>query len=134
VDRDRQIEVHGIQPNIEGLVCEQLMAEEYWHDGNLVSSANVVYILVSSCWHRLTIDRGELFWRSSQPTPEPYQMSKLKSEVRIIDLGILYGVKQLVLDRIDSKTIDDGAAVIFVFRGGRTVRFSNVDDSTSHGS
>jgi hypothetical protein len=126
------LEIHGTQPNVEGLVCEELIAEEYWHGGSLVSSANVVYFLVANIWHRLAIDGGIIFWRSVKEAPQSYQMPELQAEVRTINLGVQYGVKGITLDGIKTTPIESGSVVTLIFHGGKAVRVSNFNDTTNH--
>ena len=127
------LEVIGTQPSIEGQVCEELLVEEYWHDGNLIEPSNVVHLRFTGVWHRLTIDCGTVFWRVSQETPLPYAMLELQAEVRIVDLGAYcYNVRGVRLDRIETTVIKGGSEVAFHFSGNTTVRFRNVDDVTTH--
>jgi len=128
----QSLEIHGTQPSVEGLACEGLFAEEFWQNGNLASSANVVYFLVAGIWHRLAIDCGIIFWRLAKEVPKPYKMPELHAEVRIIDLGVQYGIKGKTLDSIQAAPIEGGSVVTLNFRGSKTIRFSNFNDSTNH--
>jgi hypothetical protein len=38
------IEVDGDPPGLDSVICEDLIAEEYWHRGERVDEANVVWV------------------------------------------------------------------------------------------
>ncbi len=123
--------INGPQPDLEGHVCEEMLAEEYWHAGKMTIPANVVHLRFSGSWYRLYFD-GAIFWRESREGPEPYEMPELHSEVRIIDLGALYDVRGRLLKRIETHAIAGGSEVVFHFAESRKVCFRDVYDITSH--
>ena len=126
------VEVNGAQPGIEGQVCEELLAEELWHDGRMETPANVVHLRFSGAWYRLYFDTSEVFWRESEERPEPYEAPEIHCEVRIVDLGALYDVRGRSLERIETRFITRGSEVVLYFAGSRRVCFRNVDDRTRH--
>lgn len=126
------LEINGTQPTIEGNVCEELLAEEYLHAGKVTVSANVVHLRFSGSWYRLYFDCAVVFWQESHERPTPYQMPELDSEVRIVDLGALYGVHGLQLEGIEASAIEGGSQVAFNFSDSRRVCFRNVHDVTTH--
>ena len=125
-------EINGTQPNIEGHICEELLAEEHRHSGMILSPANVVHLRFGGSWYRLYFDWGTVFWRESQEAPAPYQMPELASEIRIVDLGVSYSVRGSRLEHIETKAIEDDSEVAFRFSAGRTVRFRSVGAVTIH--
>ena len=128
------LEVHGDPPNLDGQVCESVLAEEYWYMGNLGEPANVVWIRCSGIWHRLCFDFGIIFWRRSTDGPRPYTMPELDGEVRITDVGTMLGLIGDVIIRYDMQSIPDGSEVCFRFASGKNLVLRNVNDRTTYAS
>src|SRR5688500_10309892 len=87
-------------PDIAGRICTALVAQEYWHRGERVTAANVIFLrLEDGVWHRFLIDAGALFWRTVE-VPDFEQATADTEEHRypVVDLGALHGFagKQVV--------------------------------------
>lgn len=65
------VEVFGRQPSLEGTRLETLTIESFVSSGELLSSANVVYLRSDSQWYRFAIDHGTIHWRTLAFAPEP---------------------------------------------------------------
>ena len=50
--------VIGQPPDLAGLICEGLLCEGFVMGGELLASANVVFLRFEGIWHRLCIDCG----------------------------------------------------------------------------
>ena len=56
--------LHDPIPELRGAICTKLVQQKYWHQGQQVEQANVVYLQVDNKqWHRFFIDAGVLFWK-----------------------------------------------------------------------
>lgn len=126
------VEIIGRPPQLEGTVCQALLCEQYWHGGELVTPANVIWVSAGAAWHRLTFDLGIVFWRSESEAPRDYEMPGLKAEARLDDLGARLGLAGSRILSCSTRPIARGSEVVFTFEGGRTVAFRNVDDMTTY--
>jgi hypothetical protein len=126
------LSVNGEQPSLVGLPCEELLASEYWHKGELVEPANVVYLRFGGRWHRLYFDCGIVFWRPHDRTPESVPPGEEDFAYPLIDLGRRFGVRGVVLDRLEAAPIEDGSEVRFEFRNSVVVVFSCIADTTTY--
>ena len=122
----------GEAPDLNGQVCESLLAEEYWYEGELSSPANVVWIRISNAWHRLAIDNGVIFWRRSADSPKEYTMPELNAEVRIADIGKALRLTGELMVGYNARRISGGSEIEFGFGTGKRLLFRNVDDQTDY--
>jgi len=122
------LEVNGEQPRIEGLQCEELLALEFWHAGELHESANQVYLKFAGRWHRLYFDCGIVFWRSNQEGPGGYYAEETQSEFKLRDLGGCHSVRGTILEEIRTAAMPGGSKVELLFQGGKSVVVSCIDD------
>jgi hypothetical protein len=126
------LSVNGEQPPLVGLACEELLAAEYWHAGELVEPANVIYLRFGGAWHRLYFDCGIVFWRLYDRAPEGVSPGEKGFGCPLVDLGQRFGVQGVVVDRLAAAPIEGGSEVRFVFRNGMVVLFSCVADTTTY--
>lgn len=124
-------EVIGAAPSLANQVCEELLCEQYWHNGSLSAPFNVIYLKFGLVWHRLTFDSGIIFWRQQTERPTPYTMPELSAETRIDNLGERTGLRGQRLVSYIAHALDDGSGVVFSFEGDRTLVFRNIADQTS---
>ena len=63
------LDIDGTFPQLIGEVVDSIICEQFWYNGVLEDSANVIHLLINKNWHRLYFDCGIVFWRkdSSQP-------------------------------------------------------------------
>src|ERR1700730_14892436 len=65
------LDFHDPIPEIAHQACRALIAQEYWHHGELVCGANVLFLrLDDDMWHRFFSDAGVVFWKTVE-APEP---------------------------------------------------------------
>lgn len=126
------LSVNGEPPAIVGLPCDELMVSEYWHQGELIEPANVVYLRFAGRWHRLYFDFGIVFWRPHEFAPDGADPSEENLAYPLIDLGQQMGVRGVILDRLEAEPIVGGSEVQFTFRNGVRLTFSNVADTTTY--
>jgi hypothetical protein len=125
-----EVEVRGTPPSLEQQVCDELLCEQYWHKGELVEAANVIYLRFGPDWHRLTFDHGIIFWRLQRERLCPDTMPELESETRIDNIGEHYDLSGRRLLSYRASAITGGSEVVFSFEGSRAVTFRNVADHT----
>jgi len=127
-----KVETYGEPPNLVGLICEALLAEQYWHRGELSDSANVVWLRFKDSWYRLFFEFSAVNWRASDKGPEAYEMPELEAEVRIVDLADQFGLVGDALSSYEAAPIEGGSEVRFEFRSGKSIAFRSVNDATSY--
>src|SRR6478672_3831919 len=68
-------DINGTVPDLIGRVCDGLLAQAFLQHGDLVESANILYLHVADVWHRLYFDYGIVFWRVQREQPQNYEAS-----------------------------------------------------------
>lgn len=126
-----ELEVNGQPPTLDHVRCDALVCEQYWYQGRLECSANVIYLQVGPTWHRLTFGCGIVFWRTQYDPPASYVMPELEAETKLDDIGSRLGLAGRVLDSYEASAIPGGSQVQLQFEGGRQIAFKNVDDTTT---
>ncbi len=126
------IERNGEEPPLVGLACEDLVAVEYSHAGQVVEPAHVVFLRFAGSWHRLNFDCGSVFWRADTDGPQSFVAEELDASYRAVSLVDARGLRGLRLHFIRYSSILGGSEVALVFEGGRTVVFRCVDGVTSY--
>jgi len=124
-------EIYGRPPNLEGAVCEELLCQQHWYQNQLVDPFNVLFFRFNGIWYRLCFDCGVIFWRTVHATPAPFEAPEIHASYRLTDLGAELGICGQQLERYDTKALDGGAEIIFVFKHERQFAFRNVGDRTS---
>ena len=110
--------VIGQPPDLAGLICEGLLCEGFVMGGELLASANVVFLRFEDIWHRLCIDCGVIFWKVQERTPEPWAVEGEGWTYPHVNVGSFAGVVGHRLDHYTMRTTADGGQVVFVFDGG----------------
>jgi hypothetical protein len=127
---EKTLDIHGTPPELAGQRCDELLCQQYWYGGSLESPANVVFLHVSSRWHRLTFDYGNIFWSIERERPAAEALPEIEAEYRIDDLGRHLAVNGLLIQSYDTRPTLEGAEVEFHFEGGRSVTFRDTGEQT----
>src|SRR5687767_6061819 len=106
----------GETPSLVGSPCEELLSQAYWHKGELAEPANVIYLRSGGAWHRLCLDCPVVFWRRI-PAPDP-PPGEEGIAYPLVDLSKRFGVRGIVLERLEVTSIEGGSEVRFGFRNG----------------
>lgn len=126
------VSVNGEPPPLAGQLVEEFLAAEYWHKGELVDPANVVYLQFGGAWRRLCFDFGVVFWRPHDRAPESVPPGEQDFAYPLVDLGRRFGIRGVMLDRLEALPIEGGADVRLEFRNGVVVAFRCVADTTTY--
>jgi hypothetical protein len=126
------LSVNGDPPALVGLPCEELLVSEYWHKGELVEPANVIYLRFGGRWHRLYFDWAIVFWRPHDVAPEAVPQGEDDFAYPLVDVGRRFGVRGVLLDGLMAAPIYGGSEVRFEFRNGMVLVFSSVADTTTY--
>lgn len=131
---DSSLEINGKFPHIEQKELSGLICEQFWFDGELKDSANVVHLCVDNNWFRFYFDCGIIFWReqSSAPTPYSYFDNGSKVEMRLQNLLTEIGVESCLVVSVEAREIAGGSMVKFSLGTGASIEFKNVADVSSY--
>lgn len=127
-----ELEIIGTQPRIEGGVCEEIIAVQYWYAGRLEEPVNSVHFKVEGQWHRFCIDCGVMFWRIGEGPPVAFEVPENQWEYPLDDIGRRYGLRGLRLATVTPEPTPHGARLIMTLHGGRAVEFVDHDDQTDY--
>ena len=123
--------VNSEPPALVGLTCDELLVGEYWHKGELVEPANVIYLRFGGRWHRMYFDCAIVFWGLTT-LPQAVQHGEDDFAYPLVDMGQRFGVRGIVLDGLVTAPIPSGSEVRFEFRNGVDVVFSSVSDTVTY--
>ncbi len=128
----RSDQMTGQPPELAGEVCEGLLCEGFSADGDLLASANVVYLRFRGIWHRLRIDGGVIFWKEQDHEPAPWGVRDKGWEYPHVDVGISAGIIGQRLDHYEMITKESTIQVNFVFDQGCKVIIENMNDRSDY--
>jgi hypothetical protein len=126
------LDINGDQPRLEGLVCEEVQAVQFWHAGQLEEPVNVAHLKFDESWFRLYFDHGIIFWRSGDGPQEDFDAPEIQAVYRLDDIGRRHDLIGLTLSAVDSHPTQRGSQVVLTFQGGRTVTFFDEDDRSDY--
>ena len=132
---DSSLEINGEFPPIEQRELTRLICEQFWYDGELKDSANVVHLYVDNHWFRLYFDCGIIFWREQSAAPEPYSYldnTATKVEFRLHNLLTEIGVESCLIVSVEASEISGGSMVKIALSSGTVIEFKDVADVSSY--
>jgi len=115
------LEANGIQPKLEGHVCEELICQQYWYNGKMANEVDVLYIKADSRSYQLYFENGVVFWRSQQEKLVPVQPQPQPGDTfayPLIDIGDKYQLKNRLITGLTVEPLPQGAKVTFEFEKG----------------
>src|SRR5690606_36902240 len=111
-------------PNLTGARCSSVLAQEFWHEGERVSAANVSFLgLEDGTWHRIVLDGGAGFWRAeAEPSlPVPEMDSEEYGQHPVTDVGAKYGLVGRTITAVRLWDTGEAAEVLIDFDNGTTL-------------
>jgi hypothetical protein len=126
------LELKNPIPDIAGRVCTALLAQEYWHQGERVTNANVLFLrLEDGVWHRFFLDAGALFWRTvDAPTFPPASTDNEEHRYPVVDLAALHGFAGKKVVDVQAVDVAGGAELRLAFRNAPLLVLRDVEDQT----
>jgi hypothetical protein len=119
------VEVRGTPPNPIQQMCDEILCGQYWHRGELVEAANVIYFRFGEDWHRLPLIKETSSGASSE-SAQVHTMSELESEVRIDDLGEHCDLSGRRLRLYSARIISEGSEGVFSLKETEPLRFATL--------
>ena len=121
-------DITGEPPRLSGHTCAALICEQFWHQDELVSIANVIYIQADETWHRLVLDAGVIHWRNQSASPEPWEAPEKGWSYPHFDLAQHEGLLGLRFIGYTMNASASGCSVEFSFANGRRLVFEETQD------
>lgn len=126
------LQTNGIQPKLEDHTCEELICQQYWHQGKLANEVDVLAIKANGRWHQLYFDSGTVFWRSIDEAPTPFEHKTGDVDsYPFIDLGEKYQLKDHLITNVSVEPFPDGAKVTIEFEKGDTFVLYHQENKTN---
>jgi hypothetical protein len=119
-------DLNGTQPDLIGRVCDGLLAQAFSQDGELVESANILYLHVENIWHRLYFDYGTVFWRVQHEKPENYEASPEGWCFELTDLLPCLGETSASIEAMEFREGENYTVADIQFSSGRLLRLQNL--------
>lgn len=129
---NRTVDVNGEQPRLEGLVCDEIQAVQFWHAGQLEEPVNVAHLKFGGTWFRLYFDHGIVFWRRGDGPQGDFDAPEVRAAFRLDDIGRRHDLIGLTLASVDPQPTRRGSRVVLTFHGGRVLTFFDEDDRTDY--
>ena len=126
------IPVIGKFPALSGRSIEAVVVESFVCAGELVASANVVYIQSAGHWHRLVLDAGTVHWREEEECPKPWSVPENQWVYPHLSLGEELGLSGACVSRTNVYREGSGICVEIALSNGRVLVVSNDHDSSSY--
>jgi hypothetical protein len=110
------IKINGIQPKLEGHICEELICQQYWYNGKMANDVDVLFIKADDRAYQLYFDNGVVFWRNQHNMPHSFDKAPGDAfEYPLIDIGEKYHLKNRLITGLKIEPIPEGAKVTFEF-------------------
>ena len=125
------LKIDGIPPRLTEQLCEELICQQYWHQGKLVQEVDILFLKVNGRWHQLYFDAGIVFWRIQQEAPVPVeQQARSPFAYPLINLGEKFGIKNGIIADCTTESLVEGARVTLVFEDKGTLFITHSDNKT----
>jgi hypothetical protein len=125
-------DITGEPPELSGRICTALICEQFWHHGEQISVANVIYIRADQTWHRLALDAGVIHWRRQPETPEPWEVPEEGWSYPHHDLAQQEDLTGLRFSGYAMQASAIGCSVEFSFENGRRLAFEETQDEVRY--
>jgi hypothetical protein len=113
------LETNGVQPKLEGHVCEELVCQQYWYNGKIANEVDVLFIKADGRCCQLYFENGVVFWRNQQELPQPVEQKPGDTfAYPLIDIGEKYQLKNRLITVLNLEPMPQGAKVTFEFENG----------------
>ena len=123
------LKIDGIPPRLTEQLCEELICQQYWHQGKLVQAVDILFLKVNGRWHQLYFDAGMVFWRLQQEAPVEQQAGEIFA-YPLINIGEKFAIQKDIITDCITETLGEGARVTLVFEDKGSLLITYNDNST----
>lgn len=125
------IETDGSPPQLTGLICDELLCQQYWYAGEIADEADVVWLKLAGTWYQLFFDAGVVHWREQETEPEVRDgADDGLLAYPLVDLAARFGLKGRVISDTSLVETSEGEAYSLAFQRTGTLIFVNLGDRT----
>ena len=122
------LKIDGIPPRLTEQLCEELICQQYWHQGKLVQEVDILFLKVNGHWHQLYFDAGMVFWRLQKVAPVAVvQQPGDTFSYPLIDIGEKYAIQNTIITDCITESLGEGVRVTLIFedKGSLLVTYSD---------
>ncbi len=123
------LKIDGIPPRLTEQLCEELICQQYWHQGKLIQEVDILFLKVNGRWHQLYFDAGTVFWRLQQEAPVEQQAGEIFA-YPLINIGEKFAIQKGIITDCITETLGEGARVTLVFEDKGSLLITYNDNST----
>ncbi|MGD8938099.1 MAG: hypothetical protein PVJ72_01895 [Gammaproteobacteria bacterium] len=125
------LQVDGIQPKLEGHVCEALICQQYWYNGKLDDEVDVLFLKADGRCHQLYFENGVVFWRMQKEVPQPFEQKPGdKFAYPFIDLGEKYQLNHRLITAVNVEPLPEGVKIGIAFENGGELILYHLENRT----
>lgn len=123
------LKIDGIQPKLDGHICDELICQQYLYKGKLQNEVDVLSIKADGRWHQLYFEEGTVFWRTITEEPQPFEPKPGDVfEYPFVDIGEQYQLKNKLITDLIVEAFPDGAKVSIEFEQSRVLTIYHQDN------
>jgi hypothetical protein len=126
------VPVFGEPPELTGKSLQALLAESFVCAGQLVASANAVFIKSGGRWYRLVLDAGTVHWKEQFNEPQAWSVPASGWSYPHRDLMEELGLSDATVSNVSIQGAGAAVRLEFAFSNGRRLVLLNGNDSTSY--
>lgn len=113
------LEINGIQPRLEGHVCDELICQQYWYNGKMADEVDVLFVKADGRSHQLYFDNGVVFWRNQQENPKKVKQQPGDAfSYPLVNIGEKYQLQNRLITALNVEPLPQGAKVTLEFENG----------------
>ena len=125
------LKIDGIPPRLTEQLCEELICQQYWHQGKLVQEVDILFLKVNGHWHQLYFDTGMVFWRIQQVAPvQVEQQAGDTFSYPLINIGEKFAIKNCIIVDCITESLGEGVRVTLIFEDKGSLLVTYSDDNT----
>ena len=125
------LKIDGIPPRLTEQLCEELICQQYWHQGKLVQEVDILFLKVNGRWHQLYFDTGKVFWRLQKVAPVAVEQQAADSfSYPLIDIGEKFALQDCIISDCFTESLGEGARVTLVFEDKGSLLITYRDNRT----
>ena len=125
-------DITGTPPTLDGKTCTGLICEQFWHQGQMASPANVIFIRADETWYRLVLDSGVIHWREQPSQPEPWEAREEGWTYPHFDLARHEHLAGLTFSGCVMQASESGCSVELSFSDCRRIVFQEASDIVTY--
>ena len=125
------LKIDGIPPRLTEQLCEEIICQQYWHQGKLVQEVDILFLKVNRRWHQLYFDTGMVFWRIQKVAPvQVEQQAGDTFSYPLINIGEKFAIQNCIIVDCITESLGEGSRVTLVFEDKGSLLITYSDNNT----